>query len=122
MQGTFMRKITVGVGISLVVCLVGCNHVPWKRNDADITPVATRPRPTPENLVSYLNRNADLLTSVRSPTVQLDFKADGNSGGLNANLSCMKPRLFRLRASSPAGLEADFGSNNEEFWYYIKRD
>jgi hypothetical protein len=119
-----MRKITFGVGITLVVSLVGCNHVPWRRTgDGDASgPAVTRSRATPESLVKYLNDNANLIDSVRSPEVQLDVKADGSGGGLTASLSCLKPRYFRLRASSPAGLEADFGSNMDEFWYFIKRD
>lgn len=119
-----MRKIAIGVGLTLVGCLVGCNHVPWRRTGEGeaVTPAVTRTKATPESLVKYLNDNANLIDSVRSPEVQLDVKAEGNGGGLNASLICMKPRFFRLRASSPAGLEADFGSNDKEFWYFIKRD
>jgi hypothetical protein len=119
-----MRKITVGVGIAVAACLVGCNHLPWKRTgDGGESYVDnTTSRPTPEKLVRYLNKNAENLESIRSPEVQLDVRAD-QSFGLSANLSCMKPRNFRLRASSAGGqLEADFGSNDQEFWYFIKRD
>jgi hypothetical protein len=123
MQGTFMRKLTVGVGISLVVCLVGCNMVPWRRTDTgDHTVDNSSARLSSESLVRYLNGNAQQIDSLRSPNILLDVRAE-QSVGLNASLSCMRPRYFRLRASGPGGgLEADFGSNEEEFWYFIKRD
>jgi hypothetical protein len=119
-----MRKITVGVGTALAAFLVGCNHVPWKRTDAGDTYVENTPtRATPASLVEYLNKNAEKIDSIRSPEVQLNVRTDQNVPGLTASLSCMKPKNFRMRAYSVGGqFEADFGSNNDEFWYFIRRD
>src|SRR5207302_9722983 len=44
------------------------------------------------------------------------------SGGLAGSLYCEKPKNFRLRAKVAGHQEADFGSNDSEFWYWIGRD
>jgi hypothetical protein len=35
---------------------------------------------------------------------------------------CDKPRNFRLKGTFAGSTACDIGSNNEEFWYWIKRD
>jgi hypothetical protein len=80
--------------------------------------------PTAEQLVSYLNRRAATVNSMATTEVDLDIKADGQSIGVHGDLHCQKPRYFRLRAKVPVtgNVAADFGSNDQEFWYWIRED
>jgi hypothetical protein len=80
--------------------------------------------PTPQELVGYLNRNAAKITALESRDLDLDIKAGNQSFGVSGTLFCQKPRNFRLRAKMPALRRevADFGSNDQEFWYWIRED
>jgi hypothetical protein len=116
------RALAVGFCCLL---LAGCMGLSTSRNP---TPSSTAPliqeTPTAEALVTYLNRNTAKVTSLATTEVDLDIKADGQSIGVHGDLHCQKPRNFRLRAKKPvlSGIAADFGSNDQEFWYWISQD
>ncbi len=80
--------------------------------------------PTTTEIVNYLNSATAKVTSLECRDVDMDIKADKQSVGVHGTLYCEKPRNFRLRAKKPVvGSEAaDFGSNDQEFWYWISED
>jgi hypothetical protein len=80
--------------------------------------------PTTQQLVKYLNDNAAKITSLESRDLDLDIKAGNQSFGAHGTLFCQKPKNFRLKVKAPVlGKEvADFGSNDQEFWYWISED
>jgi hypothetical protein len=106
-------------------CIVGCMGLSTSRNP----PPAPAEKliaetPTAQRLVAFLNERAATINSLATTDVDLDIKADGQSIGVHGDLHCQKPRSFRLRAKKPvlSGIAADFGSNDNEFWYYISED
>ena len=105
--------------------LAGCMGLSTSRNP---TPSATGKlldeTPSAADLVAYLNRQAALVNSLATTDLDLDIKADGQSIGVHGDLHCQKPRSFRLRAKKPItrDVAADFGSNDQEFWYWTSED
>ena len=83
---------------------------------------ADRGAPTPTVLVDYVNRNAAKVESLESTDLGLEVKQGSQGGGLTGALYCQKPRNFRLRAKAVGKPMADFGSNDNEFWYWISQD
>jgi len=73
-------------------------------------------------LVSYVNHNASRASAIESTDLALEVKSGSQGGGLGGTLYCEKPRNFRLRAKAVGKPMADFGSNDQEFWYWISQD
>ncbi len=117
-----MRSVLthVGAGLGVVVLLFGCNHTPIIR-DGNTPPPATDKVPEAAALVNYLNQNAAKVQTVRAK-IDMDCKAGNQSIALYGNMACQKPRDFRLKANVIGGTPvADFGSNSNEFWYWISK-
>jgi hypothetical protein len=106
--------------------IVGCMTFGNSRTRTPPPPVAeTFPgTPEPKDLVTYLNREAAKLNSLDSKDLDLDIQADRQQFGVSGTLYCQKPRNFRMVAKMPALRrdEADIGSNDQEFWYWIRAD
>ncbi len=85
-------------------------------------PIGEKPA---ENFVTYLNSQAAHLQSVRYEDVSL--KATDEKGDLprlnEGTLVCSRPRNFRVISGHvlTSGTEVDVGSNDREFWMYVKR-
>jgi hypothetical protein len=116
------RQLVIDLGlVGLLVPLVaGCTHTPLTPTPPP-TP-ATYKTPSAESLVQYLNDNAKLVSAVQSTSMDIDCKQGRDSAiGLSGQMLCQKPHNFRLRAVVMGMPEVDIGSNNGEFWYWIKR-
>jgi len=116
-----MRRFTMLAGLGLAIAAVGC--IPGCKRDVqpDAPVTATTEKPTPANLVAYLNENARLVSSIKSTEVQIDARQAGEAIGLEGSLFCQKPRDFRLRAKVAGQPAVDIGSNNDEFWFWISQ-
>ena len=74
-----------------------------------------------EAFVSEHNRNADLIQSLDAkPTIAvrgkvLKAQADGRLG-------MVRPRNFSLQVSAGGQTQANIGSNDEEFWFWVKSE
>lgn len=101
--------------------LAGCAGITGVRDRAPVGP-ATALNPTPQNLVNYVNANASRVEAIEATDLSMEVKAGGQGGGLSGTLHCEKPKSFRLRAKAVGSQVADFGSNDQEFWYWIKQD
>ena len=78
--------------------------------------------PTKHETVEYLNRRSRTLAAWRSTDATVTTKtAIGLPIRLDAMISVARPRNFRLVARSPLDHEADFGSNDERFWFWMRR-
>jgi hypothetical protein len=117
-----MRKLTATLCVG---CLLagGCNPL-MHRNGGTVAENAPTGEQIPtgaKELVGYLNECSGRLNSLRSD-LDLDCKAKGQSVGLGGALVCEKPRNLRLRGTLTGQSVCDIGSNNEEFWYWIKQE
>lgn len=75
------------------------------------------------DLVAYLNRNTDQITSWRCDKATL--KARGGPllvPSLNAMIAIERPRKFRLQGTVLNSNVVDLGSNQERFWVWVKND
>jgi hypothetical protein len=108
-----------------LLLLAGCNSFPLSRGSNP--PQAARvPAEVPgkEAVLAYLNDNADRVQSLRCKSLDITAKQGFQSVTLpGCQMSCAKPRNFRLMASVLGGKpELDFGSNDQEFWFWTARD
>lgn len=93
-------------------------------------PVETPPQkmisklPTEAELVSFLNKTEtpnQKITAFSADRVWIEASAQGQKAPtIRGDLSCEKPRSFRLRGKVAGLDQIDFGSNSERFWFWIK--
>jgi hypothetical protein len=120
-----MRYVIPYVGLAGLLALGGCNNTRLGvlgRNDGP-APVSG-PTPTAAALVKYMDDNAQRVQSIRCDDIDLHV-AQGlgiiRSGSLPARLACQRPRNFRLGAQMGGVEQVDIGSNDQEFWFWIKQ-
>ena len=123
-----MRSVRIGlIGLSVaVIGTTGCESLKrlgqWNRPPANTAMLEDR---DPAQFVSYLNQQAGYLQSIRYDDVAVS--ARGPEGPMprltEGTLACTKPRNFRMMSGHllTSGTEVDLGSNDQEFWMYIKR-
>jgi len=73
--------------------------------------------PTVGEVLAVINRNAEQVRSLRANDLDISV----NAIPLDGKLAMQKPRRFRMVANSVIGTEADIGSNDDEFWFYVPR-
>lgn len=122
-----MRSILAGASLGVVLLVVGCNVLkPHSGGGVGSgVGVADNDMPKVENLVRYLNANADLIgneDALKCTNLSIDCKADHQNIGLGGMMMCQKPRNFRLMAKVVGQPAVDIGSNQEEFWYWISKN
>ena len=116
-----MRRILCGVCLSAVLISAGCNNWIHKREENPQGRALTE-APNQAKLVDFLNENARRVQGMECLNVDMDVKVGYQTGGLSGRMAIQKPNNFRLIAKIPTGTpEADIGSNEQEFWYWIKR-
>ena len=76
--------------------------------------------PTLEQVMTVVNRNSQLVHSFTAD--QAEIAVDG-APKLRANMAMTRPNNFRLQAGTLiTGPELDLGSNDELFWFWVRRD
>jgi hypothetical protein len=121
-----MRRITaqslmIGLALTTLLASVGCNSF---FNFMHRDPARTgNPADLPDagSLVKFLNDNAQKVQGLQAVNVDIDCRADKQVVGLTGKLACQKPRDFRLKADVAGSQFVDIGSNNEEFWFWVKQ-
>ncbi|MEN6452384.1 MAG: hypothetical protein ABFC96_17990, partial [Thermoguttaceae bacterium] len=79
------------------------------------------PTPTPEQVVEVVNRNSSTIQSFSTNRATLSGPSLPTS--LRANIAFERPARFRLRAETGiTGPELDLGSNDELFWFWVRRN
>lgn len=126
-RSTVLRLLFCLVTSAICILGVGCNIFRARPEppDAKAPPVPTGAvgKPTPDNLVHYLNGQAALLQSIESHDLQIDVRAPGVSVNLDGgSLMCQKPRYFRLTGKKLGMQQVLVGSNEDRFWFYVKQD
>ena len=120
-----MRTTFVGLWVgAALLFLCGCNLFSWaqkKPNNYDLP----AEKPSPQELVAYMNRNANQVRSINVQDLSLEIHRPlVRLPAVNGTLKCEKSRNFRMELHGPGGgsLEADVGSNEREFWFYVARN
>jgi hypothetical protein len=119
-----MRYVIPWLGFGGLLLVAGCTNsrLSILGTGGGGPPPGNVPTPTVAALVHYMDENAQRVRSLRCDDVDL-----GVSHGiiqlanLPTKLACQQPRSFRMQANLAGMDEVDLGSNDQEFWYWIKK-
>jgi hypothetical protein len=116
-----MRRISNALVLGSLFLITGCPPF-QKKTNPDFRAQVTAPAPTSAELVAFLNDNSRKIQSVGCRYLDIDV-AEGDKPGVSLRgwMYCQKPKSFRLNASLAGNTEVDMGSNENEFWYWIRR-
>ncbi len=121
-----MRRVLTGACLGLLALSLGCKMFPPSPDPAPKTTWTAPPKA--DDLVAYLNRNAQPVTSIEAKDALVTAKQSGEQPiDLTSYLACQKgarpgtPPNFRLQSFVVGNSEVDIGSNSQEFWFWIKR-
>jgi hypothetical protein len=113
-----VRRLSIGSGLLLLVTATGCAFQAQFTNNEFGSPLPANA--SVEDVVRRVNANIERLSAWRSN----DVRISGQSlpVHLTGTISVERPRNFHLTAGI-LGMdeEADFGSNAEWFWFWVKR-
>jgi hypothetical protein len=118
-----MRRFLAVVPVAALLSLVGCNHWP-PRPDNGVAPppvLGLKAEPKAADLVAYLNGNAAKVPGLFCKTVYINATQGNQTIGMDGTMACEKGRDFRMKAVVAGSPAADFGSNQDEFWYWITK-
>lgn len=121
------RACLYGIGLcSLLLSSSGCEIFRGRPKIDDRpppVPPTTNGKPTAEQLIAYLNRQADLVESIETRDLDIEARAMGSTVDLSGTLACQKPRFFSMVGKKPPfGEQVRLGSNDERFWVYVKQE
>src|SRR5437763_1124057 len=117
-----MRQVKTGLLLAGVLLLSGCSNInPRPKGTADVGRRWDSRQPNSATLVAYLNDNTRQVQAIQSVDVTLDCRQGSQKGAIPyARIDCQKPRNFRLTGKAGGQPLVDLGSNESEFWYWIK--
>ena len=102
----------------LLVCLVGCRNFPTPQ-ESYVGPQLP-PNPTFEQIASFINTNSSQIRTVVADQASLSSPGFPT---LRSQIVFERPWRLRIRGeTSLSGLELDVGSNDELFWFWVKRN
>jgi hypothetical protein len=78
--------------------------------------------PTAPQLVGQLNATSQRLRSLEFREVDIQAKQGHQSIDVLGMMMCQPPRDFRLTAKVIGQPALDFGSNSQEFWFWLSKD
>ena len=118
-SGRTPRTAFALVAVALLVLPVGCATTGTHWNPfAQTAPVLTTTADKDE-VVAHLNRNVARCTAWQSTRAWVKLKDVPIS--LQANMAVESPRHFRLIVTAMNADEADFGSNDDRMWFWVRR-
>ena len=77
---------------------------------------------TAHDIVVHLNENTHKLRGWRTTRAKIAARGNMLVPRVDASIFIESPKNFRLVAESPMGKEVDFGSNSEQFWFWVRRN
>lgn len=116
-----MRLVRPTLPAALVLlALTGCRTAGVDNLAARQAPLASRPQFDVQELVADHNRNAERIVSIQAKPSLSVSKGRRPAGGADGFLALERPRNFRLEVTHAGGSLADIGSNDQNFWIWIK--
>jgi hypothetical protein len=122
-----MRAITAVSAFGLLLgAVAGCSSMRWNLARPPDSPA----RPTDgkvqavDSLVEYLNNNAGRVKSLQVSSLEVTCgQGPVNKVNLRGKMVAQTPKSLRMSLDGPLGFNqwADLGSNNDEFWFWIKQ-
>jgi hypothetical protein len=111
---TIARSIILAIAATLGAS--GCRA--WSPGTLTPTPRPLAERTLDvEEFIAEHNRNAERIQTLEAkPTIGVSGKIKARTDG---KLAMERPRNFKLELKSARATEADIGSNEEEFWFWV---
>jgi hypothetical protein len=75
-----------------------------------------------EQVIAAVNQNSARVQSYQTGDASITFRGMPGVPSLRGNIVAQRPGRLRLEASTLLGPEIDLGSNDELFWFWVKRN
>ena len=115
--------------VAFVICLLGTGCNLFGPKAADKTPKTQAPAPTAhgtptaQELIGYLNRQADMMQSLETRDLMIDVQSPSGSVTLDSGaLVVQKPRSLKMVGRKLGMQQVVVGSNEDRFWFWVKPD
>jgi hypothetical protein len=120
-----MRRLFLTLLFLGTVAGLGCKtpqfYNPSRQQVNDQPPPAYMP--TAEEVVKHINENAKLVSSLEcNDDLSIQIRQGVQEFSVGGMLQFQKPRNFRLTAEKLNTTQADIGSNDREFWFWLKQN
>ncbi len=117
----------VVTAVALGALGTGCNLFGPKASDKIPKHQAPAPTsngtPSAEQLIGYLNRQADMMTSIETRDLTIDVQSPNGSVTLDSgSLVVQKPRSLKMVGRKLGMQQVVVGSNDDRFWFWVKPD
>ena len=113
---------SITLAVAAMLSAGGCRA--WNTGPLSLAPA---PRPLAErtllvdSFVAEHNKNAERIQTLEAkPTIGVSGRV--MRAHANGRLALERPHNFKLELSSVKGKEADLGSNDEEFWFWVSSE
>jgi len=113
----YRRLLTLLVPVGLF-CLSGAQCPCMFRRPELAMPHVLPPAPTPEQVAQVVNGNSLQIQSLLATGATL---SGSGFPMLRTNLAFQRPKRFRLQAELLTSAELDVGSNDDLYWFWVKR-
>ncbi len=115
-----MKRLSWLLTLLMLFATTGASCPRTMRHWTHQTPPALPPCPTLAQVIEVVNRNSDAIETVWTDRASVTTP---ETPSLRAQLAISRPGRLRMVAeTSLTGTEVDLGSNEELFWFWVKRD
>lgn len=119
-----------GRGLLLVMMLFCCSGATCSQSlrspfamSGPPAPDVLAPGASLDQVIAAVNQNSARVQSYQSGDASINFRGMPGVPSLRGNIVAQRPGRLRLEASTAlTGPEVDLGSNDELFWFWVKRN
>ena len=120
MNGSRAGMLLVILTVWVATSGATCNYLTPQQDDVSRLGPALPPSPSLEQVIQVVNANTDTIRTFS--TTQATLSGPGMPS-LRASVAFERQRRFRLVAETGiTGPEVDLGSNDEVFWFWVRRN
>lgn len=115
------RPITIALAAWMMLAVTGCRTAGMGNLAKQPSLFPTRTNETAAELLVEHNRNASQVQSLEARP-QIAYSDRIMAGGVGGRMSLERPRNFKLELTAVSGMTdvANIGSNDQEFWFWVK--
>ena len=118
-RGSVGRCTMSLVSLVVLVCASGANCPGFLETYSPVMPRVLPATPTLADVMNVVNTNTSRIQSMYTTDAEIYIPGGAEQ---RADIALDRPRRFRLRASTLlTGPEVDLGSNDELFWFWMRR-
>jgi hypothetical protein len=115
-------KTVLAISVGSLIVIAGCTRWNILKGPDNNKSEPPGKAPSVAQLVDYLNDNSGRIQTVRSTDVDMTCSVGSQRFGVQGKMIAQKPRNFLLGADVFGAREVDLGSNDHEFWWWIKKN